>query len=308
MSTRLKADLGLALNSLIWGGNFVVVKAGLDHASVFVFLAVRFTLAALILAVLYRASLRQLTSTDFRAGGILGVFLFAGYAFQTTGLEFTTVSNSAFIVGSAIVLVPVLLALFWRRHATAWMWAGAGAATGGLYLLTIPAQGLGALNRGDLFTFVGAIMYALHIILVGHYSPRHAVVGLTLLQVAATAVFSAIFIPLATLTGIERPRIDASPAFLFALFATVVLATVIAFLIHVWAQRHTSATHTALVFSLEPVFAAVASFLVFGERLTARGFAGAACILGGILLAELKGPVHAIADSTDATTDAVTAE
>ena len=308
MTTRFKADLGLAFATLIWGCSFVVVKAVLDHASPFVFLTVRFVLAALILAAFYRSSLRQLTRADMQAGAVLGIFLFAGYAFQTTGLEFTTASKSAFITGSAIVLVPIFLALFWGRHASAWMWTGAGAATGGLYFLTVPAAGIGALNRGDLLTFFGAVVFALHIILVGHYSPQHPVLALTLLQVAATAVLSAIFIPLAALARIERPRIDASPAFFFALFVTVILATVIAFLIHIWAQRHTSATHTALVFSLEPVFASITSFAVLGERLTARGFAGAALILGGILLAELKGPVHAIADCTDATTDVVAAD
>jgi drug/metabolite transporter (DMT)-like permease len=223
MTTRFKADLGLALNTLIWGCSFVVVKAVLDHASAFVFLAVRFVLATLILALLYRASLRHLTRADLRAGIILGIFLFAGYAFQTTGLEFTTASKSAFITGSAIVLVPVFLALFWGRHATAWMWTGAAAATGGLYSLTVPAEGLGALNRGDLLTFFGAVLFALHIILVGQYSPHHRVMALTLLQVATTAFLSAIFIPLAALARIERPRIDASPAFFFALFVTVIL-------------------------------------------------------------------------------------
>ena len=305
MTTRLKADLGLALNTLIWGCSFVVVKAVLDHASPFVFLAVRFVLASLILAALNRASLRQLTRADIRAGVILGIFLFAGYAFQTTGLEFTTASKSAFITGSAIVLVPIFLALFWGRHATAWMWTGAAAATGGLYFLTVPAEGLGALNRGDLLTFFGAVVFALHIIFVGQYSPRHRVLVLTLLQVATTAVLSAVSIPLAAVTGIQQPRIDASPAFFFALLVTVVGATVIAFSIHIWAQRHTTATHAALVFSLEPVFASITSFLVLGERLGRRGLAGAALILGGILLAEILGPVHAIADSTDATTDTV---
>ena len=255
--------------------------------------------------MLYRSSLRHLSRETIRAGVILGGFLFAGYAFQTTGLGLTTPSKSAFITGSAIVLVPVFLALFWGRHASAWMWTGAAASTGGLYFLTVPAEGLGALHRGDLLTFIGAVLFALHIIYVGHYSPRHPVLALTLLQVATAAALSAVFIPLAAVLQIERPRIDASPAFFFALFVTVIGATVIAFSIHVWAQRHTSATHTALLFSLEPVFAGATSFFVTGERLGPRGFLGAALILGGILLAELRGPVHASADSTDATTDTV---
>ena len=308
MTTRVKADLGLVLATLIWGCNFVVVKAVLNHASPFVFLAVRFFLASMILAILYRSSLRNLTRADLRAGVILGLFLFAGYALQTSGLVLTTASKSAFIIGSAIVLVPVFLALFWGRHATVWMWMGAAAGTVGLYILTVPAQGLGALNRGDLMTFGAAILFALHIIFVGQYTPHHPVFALTMIQVATAGALNALFIPIAAVTGIERPRIDASPAFFLALLITVVGATVIAFSIHVWAQRHTSPSHAALVFSLEPVIAAITSFFVLGERLGQRSLAGAALILGGILVAELLGPVHAIADSTDATTDVVDVE
>lgn len=295
MSRRLKADLALGLVSLLWGATFVVVKGALDDASVFVFLALRFTLAAALLAVMFRASLRGMSGATLRAGVVIGLWMFLGYVFQTTGLERTTPSKAAFITGLYVILVPILLAIFWGKRVTAWLWAGAVAALGGLYYLTVPAavapgDSLWAeLNTGDLLVLGCTVAFALHIIYVGRYSPLHSVGALTFLQVAVTAALSIIFVPLLAATGVEAPRLVWSPKMAVALAVTAVGATALAFTLQVWAQKHTTPTHTAILFSLEPVFAGITSYLVLGERLGARGLLGAALILLGILLAELKG-------------------
>ena len=109
-SKRLQADLALGLAALIWGATFVVVKDALADVSVFVYLAVRFALAAAVMALFFWRSLRGLTLASIWAGAQIGFFMFAGYAFQTTGLRFTTPSKAAFITGSSVVLVPLLLA------------------------------------------------------------------------------------------------------------------------------------------------------------------------------------------------------
>ena len=313
MSERLKADLALGFCSLIWGATFVVVKEALDQASVFAFLAVRFTLAAALVAVMFRASLRGpwlrgMNAATLRAGAVLGVFLFAGYVFQTAGLERTTPSKAAFITGLYVILVPLLLALFWRRRVNAWVWGGAVAAVVGLYYLTVPAGGgagdsafsglLTGINRGDLLVLGCTVAFALHIIYVGRYTPHHSVGALTFLQVAATAVLAMVAVPLLSVAGVETPRFTWSWQMAFALAVTAFGATALAFALQLWAQRHTSATHAAILFSLEPVFAGVTSYLVLGERLGARGLMGAALILLGILLAELKGPAPVAPDSS----------
>src|SRR5580692_9260549 len=125
MDRKIKADLSLMFCSLIWGVSFVVVKNALDHASVFIFLAVRFTVAAGLMALLRPRVLARIDRYEIFAGMRLAFFMFAGYAFQTTGLQYTTASNSGFVTGSSVVLVPVLLGVFWGRRLTAWMYAGA---------------------------------------------------------------------------------------------------------------------------------------------------------------------------------------
>ncbi len=142
MRNRLRADFTLAACSFLWGSTFVVVKNSLDYSSVFVFLAVRFTLATMLMALLRHRALRNLKNEELVAGAALGAFMFAGYAMQTAGLQYTTPAKSGFVTGSSVVMVPLLLGLFWGHRLTGWVYAGASAATLGLYYLTVPAEGL----------------------------------------------------------------------------------------------------------------------------------------------------------------------
>lgn len=297
MSQRLKADVALTLCTLLWGVTFVVVKTALESASVFAFMAVRFVLAAGLMAVIYRAALRRLTRGEIWAGAQIGFFMFTGYAFQTLGLLRTTPSKAAFVTGSGVVLVPVLMALFWGRRINRWVWGGALAALVGLYYLTVPPAGFTELNVGDLLVFVCAVMFALHIIFVGRYSPHHSVGVLSFLQVATTAALTLAALPVLAVTGWEPPRLDWNAELLMAVLITAVLATAVAFSVQVWAQQYTTPTHTAILFSLEPVFAAITSYIVVRERLGGRALFGAGLILVGILLAELKGPTQAAPES-----------
>jgi drug/metabolite transporter (DMT)-like permease len=305
MNQRLKADIALALCTLLWGATFVVVKEALADASVFAFLAVRFVLAALLMAVIYRRALRQLTRAEGWAGAQIGFFMFTGYAFQTRGLIQTTPSKAGFITGFSVVLVPVLMAVFWGRRINRWVWGGALAALVGLYYLTVPPAGLTELNAGDLLVLVCAALFALHIIFVGRYSPHHSVGALSFLQVATTAALTLVALPVASVTGWEPLRVHWTTELLFAVLVTAVLATALAFSVQVWAQQYTTPTHTAILFSLEPVFAALTSYVVLGERLGGRALVGAGLILVGILVAEVKGPTQAAPDSPGPVTESV---
>ena len=140
-SKRARADIALAVTALIWGSTFVVVKDALADVSVFVYLAVRFAMAAVVMALVFWRSVRSLDKAAIWAGAQIGFFMFAGYAFQTTGLQFTSPSKAAFITGSSVVIVPIALAIFGGRRLNAWIWAGALAALAGLYFLTVPPEG-----------------------------------------------------------------------------------------------------------------------------------------------------------------------
>jgi len=299
LSQRVRADFALGFCTLIWGATFVVVKDALADMSVVAYLAVRFSLAAALMGIIFWRSLRQMSRKTAWAGVQIGLFMFGGYIFQTAGLRYTTPAKTAFITGMCVVLVPLLLAVFGRRRITGWIWAGAAAALAGLYFLTVPPEGLGALNRGDPIVFGCAVMFALHIIFIGRYVGDHSVGALAFLQVATTAVLSVVLLPLLAIAGWEHPRLVLNGTVIFALLITSIGSTVIGFSFQTWAQQHTSPSHTAILVSLEPVFAALTSWLLAREHFGARTLIGAALILAGILLAELKGPAAAVPESPE---------
>jgi drug/metabolite transporter (DMT)-like permease len=297
MSTRLKADLALASCALVWGATFVLVKNALADASVFAFLAVRFVLAAIVMAAIFWRALSKTNAADLRAGAWLGLFMFGGYAFQTLGLVGTTPSKAAFITGSSVVLVPIFHGIFWRSKISGAVWTGAAGALAGLYFLTVPREGLGQLNGGDLLVGGCAVVFAMHILFVGHYSPKHSVGALSFHQIAMTAALSILAIPLASAARIEAPHFHLSSTLVIAVAGTAVFATALAFSIQIWAQQHTTPSHVAILFSLEPVFAGVTSYIWLGERLSGRAMGGAFLILAGILIAEMKGAAPVAAES-----------
>lgn len=285
-----KADLALAFCSLLWGVTFVVVKNALEQTSVFVFLAVRFTLAALLMLTWSFQVFRRFEREDLFAGIRLGFFMFLGYAFQTAGLQYTTPAKSGFVTGSSVVLVPLLLAMFWGKRLTRGAYAGASVAVAGLYYLTIPAEGVAYLNRGDVLTFVAAGLYAVHIILVGEYTRQRSASALSLVQVAACAAMAWVMTGVAAAIRWQPARFEASGGLYAGIAICAFFATAVAFSIQLWAQQYTSPSHAAILFTLEPVFAVITSFLVMGERLGGRAITGAVLVLAGILIAELLGP------------------
>jgi len=290
---RLHADLGLMFCTILWGSTFVVVKNSLEHSSVFLFLALRFSLAGLLMTVWRPRALASIEREEVFAGLRLGFFMFAGYAFQTAGLQHTSASNSGFVTGSSVVLVPLLFAIFWGHKLTRWVYAGAGAAGLGLYYLTIPSEGVAHLNRGDVLTFVAAASYAVHIILVSEYTRQHSASALSVLQVIACAAMAWIMTGLAAAIRWQPVRFEPGWPLLTGIVVCAVLATAVAFSIQLWAQQYTTPGHAAILFTLEPVFAVLTSYIFLGERLAARAIFGAAFVLAGILIAELLGPAAA---------------
>jgi drug/metabolite transporter (DMT)-like permease len=274
--------MALAAVCLIWGSTFVLVKNALADVSTMLFLAMRFGLATVALLGLYALRRRSWRLGGWRAGIAVGGFLYVGYLFQTVGLRFTTPAKSGFITGLYIVLVPLLSAAVYRRLPGISEWVGVLFASTGLGLLALDAESF-SMGTGDLLTVGCAFAFAVHILLVSHYSKRMEADWLALLQVGLAALFG-----VSTFWALEEPFVQWSGALISALLITSVLATAAAFWIQTWAQKYTTATRTALIFSLEPVFAWLTSYLIADERLTGRAVAGAACILTGILLVELK--------------------
>lgn len=298
---KLRAYLLMLFTVAVWGTTFVLVKDALSDATPLAFNLARMVLAFLVLSVAYRRHWREVSRGQLIAGAVVGFFLAMGYQFQTAGLVKTTPSKSAFITGLVVVLVPLFSVLPKLRPPGAkpprWnAFAGALLAFAGILLLTIPSGGgllpdFTSVNIGDLLTFGCAVGFAFHCLALGHASPRIRFQPLALLQVGFCALFMALSMPLASLWG-EHPHMHLTLRLCIALAVAAVLATAAAFSIQSWAQSILPATHTALIMTLEPVFAWITSFLVMGERLGLRPASGAILILAGIALTELAPLPH----------------
>jgi drug/metabolite transporter (DMT)-like permease len=278
LSTRTKAEVFLVVVTAIWGCTFVVVKGALADASPLPFLAVRFMLAGLLLlAILGRG---QVDRRTILPGSILGLFLFAGYLFQTWGLIYTTPSKSAFLTGFSVILVPVIMMLSGFRMGSANLVGGVLGLLG-IYLLVAPS-GMAAVNRGDLLTLAGALSFAVHIVLVGHYTKKFSFLHLVPVQVLVVGLLS-----LGALPFVPNQTLHLTGRLVGAILVTAVLATGVAFSVQNWAQQYTPAAHTALIFALEPVFAALSSRLVIGEHFGGRVLLGSGLILAGMVISEI---------------------
>jgi drug/metabolite transporter (DMT)-like permease len=287
---RWRADAALALVALVWGSTFIVVKSALTEISATYFLALRFSLAAVCMFALFLpAFLRSDWRTVIRGlsgGAFAGIFLWLGYMLQTYGLKYMTAAKSGFITGLYIVLVPLIGAAIYRRVPQISELAGIAVATAGLVLLTLPNFDI-HIGTGDLLTIGCAVAFAFHLLILGHYSQREKVEAVALGQIVAAALLSSLALI------VEPPVAHWSQNVIFALALTSVFATALAFGLQTWGQKYTSATRTALIFALEPVFALVTAVALGGETITVPALGGAALILGGIVLVELKPSVRA---------------
>lgn len=301
---KLRAYLLMLFVVAVWGSTFVLIKGALDHATPAAFNLARMTLAFVVMAIGYHRYWRGISSQQILSGSLVGLCLATGYQFQTLGLARTTPSKSAFITGLMVVLVPLLSAIPGLRppggRAPRWnAFIGAALAFAGIILLTAPATpssgsmlaaflpDLTSINSGDMLTFGCAVGFALHCIALGHVSPRIAFQPLALIQVGFCALFMAVSLPF-----IEHPHVDWTPSLLFALAIAAILATAAAFSIQSWVQSVLPSTHTALILTMEPVFAWVTSFLFTGERLGMRPAVGAILILAAIAITELIPQPH----------------
>jgi drug/metabolite transporter (DMT)-like permease len=282
---RWRSDLALASICLVWGATFVLVKNALADSSTLLFLAMRFGVAVIALAVMFsfKRGWRAVLNRGPVAPGVLaGCCLFGGYFLQTEGLKYTTPGKSGFLTGLYIVLVPVLSALVLRRAPQPVEVMGVALGATGMALMTISGASL-RINFGDALTLGCAFLYAIHILLLAHFATRMTVERLTLLQIGTCAVLAG-----STFPFFEQVYLRPSATLWFAVAVTSLLATALAFTLMTWAQQFTAPTRAAVIFALEPVFALATSLTLGAEEVGSRALAGAGCILAGILLVELK--------------------
>lgn len=264
--------------SFIWGAVFVVTKDALNDIGPFMFLTLRFTLAFILLVTMAWNSIKTIRPATLWYGCLLGLFLFIGYSGQTVGLKYTTSSNAAFITSTSVVLVPILYALINRKIPELRTFLTVIGAIVGLFLMSFPHNDL-SLSRGDILVFIGAFGFALHMILVDRYSHQHNAVAITSIQILFVGILSLVT---GSFTESLPARLTMTVA--SAVLITSLFATSLAFLLMNALQKFSTPTRFAVVFTTEPVFAAIAAYLWMGEILTVRAYVGAAIILLSMLI------------------------
>lgn len=270
--------LSLVLVTLIWGSTFVVVKEALDTIPVPLLLALRFTLAALLLSW---------AKWDRRAlvpALVLGSLSFTGFAAQTAGLAITSASNAAFITGLSVILTPIVARAWLKKSLSGRVYLAAVVALVGLALMTL-REGVESVNAGDILMLATALCYALYIVYLGEVAGKVRGTSLAMMQ----------HLPMAALAWLwaapQAGKLPTVPAETYlAIVYLAVVATALIAIVQTYAQRVVPAHLAALIFVLEPVFAAGFAAVLLGERLGTLGWIGAALILLAMLVAELRLP------------------
>jgi drug/metabolite transporter (DMT)-like permease len=278
----VQADIALIAITFIWGSTFTVVKQSLSMVSPVLFVSMRFWIATVILAAFMPRQISRIGRKALLQGIVLALFLLGGFVFQTLGLRNTNPAYSAFITSLSVLLVPLFGYFFFHHRPRSQTIGGVILATLGLYLMLVQMSGT-KIGSGDVLTLICAVLFAFHILFLGFFVAKTDYRQLMFLQMAGSAVVCTILIPF-----LETPSVVWDSRLILCFFVTGVLATTLAFYVQARAQQFTTPNHAALIFSLEPFFAALFAYWILGDVLTAREWVGGCLILAGILVSELR--------------------
>jgi drug/metabolite transporter (DMT)-like permease len=294
-SQRIVADTMMIMVTFFWGVTFVMVQDAIFTLAPFSFLTLRFAIAFLLLALFtyLSRSVPHLTAAAFRSslqnGFVLGLWSFLGYALQTFSLLYTTSGKTGFLTGLNVAIVPILSFFILGTRIKSSSIAGVVCAVIGLYLLAF--TDFSAINHGDLLAFGCAISFAFQIVYTGKYAPLSSLFHLVTIQMATITAFSFLFALLfEPWQQMFNPAILLSPSVLIAVSVTSTLATTFAYIAQTYVQRFTTPTRIALIFAIEPVFAALADYGWKGVIISGTSLVGCLLILCGMILSEMRLP------------------
>jgi drug/metabolite transporter (DMT)-like permease len=267
----------------IWGGTFVLVSDTIARYPMYAFLAWRFGVAAVAFALFYPRVLRRLDRPNLSHGLLAGVFLSAGYIFQTWGLDGatrTTPARAAFLTGLYVIFTPLMQAVVLRKRPRRSTLLGAGIALVGLAILSGAGLSGGGWVLGDTFVVVCAIAYSIHMIVLGSTREHHDISALTLVQLATVTVVCTVISAVR-----EHAPLPRDPAVIGAILVCGVLASALAFVIQTWAQKKLPPARVALILVTEPAFGGLIGWSAAGVW-PLREVIGAAAMLAGMVVSE----------------------
>lgn len=279
---KYAGELGLLLVAIIWGTGFIASAISLEFLSPYQVMAIRFLIAACLMALIFTKHLRLLTRPAIMAGIVLGVFLFFAFLLQTLGLQYTTPSKNAFLTAVNVVIVPFIGFLIFQRGLDKYGLIGAILAIVGVGILSVELNG--TFNTGDALTLLCAVCFAFHIFFTAEFVKRYAPIGLTIVQMFTAFVLSLLVI----LFRGETIHFALDGRGLLAASYLGIFSTTIAFLVQTVAQKYTTETKAAIILSTEALFGTLFSILILHEQLTVRMIIGSILILAAVITAETK--------------------
>jgi len=296
-SSRLVGIGALFITTLIWGGTFTIVKVVLSDISSMLFIGLRFLFASLVILPFAFNKLRKLSRTQIVMGFILGFLLFIGFALQTVGLKYTTASKSGFVTGTVVMFIPLFQFLMEKKKPSVAQLVGSFIVLIGLIFLSVSGTSInnffmelgGNFNLGDFLTLICAISYAVYIIYLDMTSRKIDLISLVFLQVSVTSLLAFIFSSFLSVINFEAIKFKYTQELLFGLLYTSILATVLTTFLQTKYQKEVSPTNAGIIFSFEPVFAAIIAVIFLGDIIS--GFSATGCILifTGLVISEVLG-------------------
>ncbi|MCX7798647.1 MAG: DMT family transporter [Melioribacter sp.] len=288
-------ESALLFMTLIWGGTFVVVKESLSDISSMLFITIRFIIASIVIVFVLIVKNHKINKQDFFAGILLGIFLFLGFIFQTAGLKYTTASKSGFITGSLVVIVPFLQFFIEKKVPTKGAVIGTILVFIGIVFLSSSGTSISDFikelgsnfNFGDTLTLICALFFALHVVYMDIISPKHDFWVLFVSQLISVAILSFFVSIFFHILSIETVKIKFTNNLLIGILYTSLLATCVNFGLQTKFQKLVSPTKAAIIYSFEPIFAAIFAFFILKEKFSNFGLLGSFLIFTGLIISEI---------------------
>lgn len=280
MTKQTKADLMLLMITVFWGASYMLTKIGLEGLEPFNLTALRFIIAFIIAAVAFHKQIFCADVKTIKYAFILGVLLFGMFISMAFGLGHTTASNAGFLISLSVVLIPIISFVFLKQKIEKRVIVGVCLALIGIALMTLDSKL--TVNIGDLLCILCAMLCSIHVIVIGIFTKEVDSIALGALQLGFAGIFSIIFSAFTETVRLPNTALSWLTVLLLSIFCTA-----IGYIVQTMAQQHTSATHTGLILSLEPVFSAIFAYIFLEEVLAPKGYIGAVILLTGVLISEL---------------------
>lgn len=288
-------EFALLFNTLIWGGTFALIKNALTDISPMLFLALRFSIAALLFLPFVYSSLKKTNRQTLIAGSILGIFYFSGFAAQTFGLNLTTATKSGFITGTFVVFIPILQLIIEKRKPKWFNVFSVLIVLLGLIMLSSKGENifefikqLGSdFNFGDFLTLLCALLFAFQVVYVDVFTRKYEYLPMVFVQLLITGVGGFILSYIFSISSLETVKFTFNSAVTTAIIYTAIFASIIATVIQLKFQKTVSPTKAGIIFSIEPIFAAVFAYFLLSEKISNFGLIGCVLIFIGLIVSEI---------------------